>query len=155
MFFGVPSCNRQTDLYRPRLSERGAAMAEFAFVVPILMTMLFGIIEFGIAFNRVQAVEGAAREGARLASISSSDVGAIETRAQASLAGIDFDPGDLTIIVRDGDNNEVTGGNHPCQYSQFGKPVSVDVVLKHNITVPFVDTWQLDLTGQAVFRCEA
>ena len=38
-------------------------MAEFALVLPLLLILLFGIVEFGIAFNRAQAVEAAAREG--------------------------------------------------------------------------------------------
>jgi len=37
---------------RPRGErERGAAAVEFALVVPILMTIIIGIVEFGMAFN--------------------------------------------------------------------------------------------------------
>ena len=32
-------------------NERGQTMTEFAFVLPILLVMLFGIIQFGIIFN--------------------------------------------------------------------------------------------------------
>ena len=53
-------------------TDSGTSLAEFAIVLPVLILILFGIIEFGIAFNRAQAVEAAAREGGRIASLGSS-----------------------------------------------------------------------------------
>ncbi|HZA91587.1 MAG TPA: TadE family protein [Gemmatimonadales bacterium] len=50
---------------RGRRSERGQALAEFALVLPLLMLLIGGIIEFGRAWNIKQAVTDAAREGAR------------------------------------------------------------------------------------------
>lgn len=47
----------------------GAATVEMAVVTPLLLTMLFGIIEFGYAFTARQALVTAAREGARLAAM--------------------------------------------------------------------------------------
>ena len=37
--------------------ERGASLAEFALVLPVLLMILFGIIEFGMVYSRSQAVE--------------------------------------------------------------------------------------------------
>ena len=49
--------------------EDGAAAVEFALLLPLLVLLLFGIIQFGIAFNaRIQATN-AAREAARMAVI--------------------------------------------------------------------------------------
>ena len=45
--------------------ERGAAVVEFALVVPILLMLLVGIIEFGRAYNVMISIQGASREGAR------------------------------------------------------------------------------------------
>ena len=45
--------------------DRGAAMVELALVLPILVMLLVGIIEFGRAYNSQVAIQGAAREGAR------------------------------------------------------------------------------------------
>jgi Flp pilus assembly protein TadG len=47
--------------------ERGAAVVEFAFVIPVLAALVFGIIEFGFAFNSQLEIRSASREGARLA----------------------------------------------------------------------------------------
>lgn len=51
-------------------SERGQTMTEFAIVLPILVVLLFGIIQFGIAFNNYVTITDAARAGARKAAVS-------------------------------------------------------------------------------------
>jgi Flp pilus assembly protein TadG len=47
--------------------EKGAELVEFAIVLPLLLLVLFGIIDFGMLFHRYQVVTNAAREGARVA----------------------------------------------------------------------------------------
>jgi len=50
-----------------RRDQQGAAAVEFALLLPLLVLLLFGMIEFGFAFNsRIQATN-AAREAARRA----------------------------------------------------------------------------------------
>jgi Flp pilus assembly protein TadG len=46
-------------------NERGAVAAEFALLLPVLFTILFGIIEFGMIMYGREVVTNAAREGAR------------------------------------------------------------------------------------------
>ena len=53
--------------------EDGAAAVEFALLLPLLVLLLFGFIQFGTAFNtRIQATN-AAREAARLAVVGIDD----------------------------------------------------------------------------------
>lgn len=47
--------------------KRGAAIVEFAVVLPLLLILLFGIIEFGWVFMVRQTLTNAAREGVRVA----------------------------------------------------------------------------------------
>lgn len=47
-----------------RRSERGAALAEFALVLPILAILVFGTIDLGRVFRLNTRLENAAREGA-------------------------------------------------------------------------------------------
>jgi Flp pilus assembly protein TadG len=54
---------------RVRRSRWAAAAVEMAIVTPILLTMLFGIIEYGWVFTVRQALVTAAREGARTAAL--------------------------------------------------------------------------------------
>lgn len=53
-----------------RKNERGAAAVEFAIVLPVLLLILMGIIEFGHAYNAQLTVTQAAREGVRVMAIS-------------------------------------------------------------------------------------
>ncbi len=46
-------------------SDRGAAAVEFALVFPVLVLILFGIVEFGSIYNAQLMLTSAAREGAR------------------------------------------------------------------------------------------
>lgn len=58
-------------------SETGAAAVEFALVLPILVLLIFGIVDFGRAFNAQVTITHAAREGARVWAL-----GGTETEAQ-------------------------------------------------------------------------
>jgi Flp pilus assembly protein TadG len=51
--------------------ERGAALVEFALVLPLLLVVIAGVVDFGFLFQRYEVVTNAAREGARLASLPS------------------------------------------------------------------------------------
>ena len=53
---------------RLRLDESGAALVEFALVLPLFVLQLFGLIEFGRFVAVSTAVETASREAARFAS---------------------------------------------------------------------------------------
>jgi len=52
--------------------SRAAAVVEFAVVLPLLLTILFGIIEYGWVFMVRQTLQTAAREGCRLAVLQTS-----------------------------------------------------------------------------------
>ncbi len=93
-------------LRRARLrfhSEGGAAAVEFALVVPLLLTLLFGIIEFGAAYNAQILVTNAAREAVRAANVAEAAVStedrrsAAEAAASAALAPIGVKPSSITF----------------------------------------------------------
>lgn len=52
--------------------SRAGAIVEFAVVLPLLLTILFGIIEYGWIFMVRQTLQHAAREGCRLAVLQTS-----------------------------------------------------------------------------------
>jgi len=52
---------------RWRRDDRGTALIEMAFTLPLLLLISIGIIEFGRAFQTWQILTNAAREGARVA----------------------------------------------------------------------------------------
>ena len=46
-------------------NQNGAAMVEFAIVLPLLLILVFGIIEFGVMFYDKAVITNASREGVR------------------------------------------------------------------------------------------
>jgi Flp pilus assembly protein TadG len=52
---------------RNKTGERGAALVEFALVLPLFLMITFGMLTAGIAFNHKIDLSHAAREGARYA----------------------------------------------------------------------------------------
>jgi Flp pilus assembly protein TadG len=53
-----------------RRREQGAALVELALILPLLLVVIAGIVDFGFAFQRYEVITNAAREGARLGSMS-------------------------------------------------------------------------------------
>jgi len=54
---------------RLKINDRGASLIEFALVTPLLLALVLGIIEFGWVYNGYITLNGATREGARIATI--------------------------------------------------------------------------------------
>jgi Flp pilus assembly protein TadG len=50
-------------------SEDGQAIVEFAIVLPLLVLLVFGIAQFGVAFRNYLAITDAARVAARAAAV--------------------------------------------------------------------------------------
>jgi len=75
-------------------------MTEFALVLPVLLLVLFAIVQFGIIFNRYIAVTDAVRAGARKAAVSRQTTDPIGTTKQAVIAAagdITIDPNSITV----------------------------------------------------------
>ncbi len=99
---------------RPRArsaSARGAAAVEFALVLPLLLAVCLGAIEWGFHFYEREIVVNAAREGARAGSIADAagdPGGTAELRAKAYLSFSGIDPtactatadADTTLSIR-------------------------------------------------------
>ncbi|HVI97025.1 MAG TPA: TadE/TadG family type IV pilus assembly protein, partial [Anaeromyxobacter sp.] len=69
-----------------RRHERGAAAVEFALVLPLLLVLLLGAIDWGYFFFLQEVVVNAAREGARAGSVIG-DATASDAAAQTRATG--------------------------------------------------------------------
>lgn len=56
-------------VWRRRRGERGSAIIEAAFVTPVFLLLLFGILEYGLLFRDNLTTNNASQEGARAASV--------------------------------------------------------------------------------------
>lgn len=81
-------------------SENGQTMTEFALVLPLLVMLLFGIIQFGITFNNYVTLTDAVRAGARKGAVAR-HLGnpAGETEKQVRAAATDLKGSDLQVSV--------------------------------------------------------
>jgi Flp pilus assembly protein TadG len=68
-------------LYKRR---RGQALVEFALIVPMLLLLVMGVVEFGRAWNVYQTLTDAAREGARTAVLARPTIDADTVAAAAN-----------------------------------------------------------------------
>jgi len=96
-------------LRRWKRDEGGQAAVEFALVLPFLLVLLVGIVEFGRAWNEHQVITDAARETARRAAIADTPTTAadLENTAKAAMAaaGINPDSAEITLDNWDGERD--------------------------------------------------
>ena len=64
-------------------NQRGQAVIELALTLPLLLMVVFGIIDFGFMFQRYESVTNAAREGARLGVLQAAGYTATEAQNRA------------------------------------------------------------------------
>ena len=82
------------NLYRRLACDKGAELIEFALVFPLLLLVMFGIMDFGLLFQRYETVTNAAREGARVAVLPGYAQADVEARVRQYLtaAGLTSTP---------------------------------------------------------------
>jgi Flp pilus assembly protein TadG len=116
--------------------------------------LLFGIIEFSVAYNRAQALHAAAREGARLGSLPESDVGTIKSRVNDAFAGVTFD-GNPVITVSSNGGAALPNTAVPCGPPALpNSTVEVKVTVPEEVDIPLMGARSVTLTGEGVFKCE-
>ena len=117
--------------------ERGAALVEFALILPILVLFLFGIVEFGRAYSARIQLTSAVREGARAVALGDDGVAA----TQAGAPGLS--PALATSQIN---ANSCTGPAAPPN-------ATVSATYPFDYTIPLfgTGTWTLRATG--VMRC--
>lgn len=94
--------------------EGGQAFVEFLLVVPALLFLVVGILEFGVAWRTNQVVTNTTREGARVAVLPdpSGTLGNVMTAIQTRLAsgGLDPDQAVVQILCQNGSGSACFGG---------------------------------------------
>lgn len=131
--------------------EHGASAVEFAIVASLLFVVLFGTVQFGMAFNRAQGLEAAAREGARTASVGAT-YGEIAARVRAAQSL--FDPADVEVTT----SPVTAGGTRPCAVAGQGADVTVTArvapAARYAITIPVWGNREITYNAAGTFRCE-
>ena len=85
---------------RPRtVGSSGQSLIEFALVLPMLLVLVFGIVEFGNAWRHYQLITNTAREGAREAVLITSSAATVTTVISERLNGSGLDPAQATVTL--------------------------------------------------------
>ncbi len=80
-----------------RLTNRkGQSLVETALVLPVILLILTGIVDFGLLFNNYMMVSNASREGARTAAIGSTDE---KIRTVVNTVAASLDTSKLTVTI--------------------------------------------------------
>ena len=97
----IRSADGRLEPTRTMSSESGVALIEFAFVLPILLVLAMGMLDFGRAFHMKSILDQAAREGARVAVVTSPDVDIVEDHVNKVLASGGITPTSVTVVGPD------------------------------------------------------
>lgn len=118
------------------IRERGTSAVEFALVVPMFITLAFGIIEYGNYFKLVNQADSAAMVGAR--SLSLNNTTTVAKDAAAAAAGSSFSASDFVPTACSSTNSSATMVVNKTYVKLFG-------------LVPTPAT----VKGKGVVRCES
>jgi Flp pilus assembly protein TadG len=129
---------------RRRRGERGAAAVEFALLAPIVLLLVFGIIQYGLYFWADQGGSDAGRDAARLSAVGKpTDCTTFRANVTAPIdsMGNNFD---ITRTYTDSDNDGLI---------EVGDTVNVTVTFDSIDLqipfVPFIDNGQVSSTAKA------
>jgi Flp pilus assembly protein TadG len=124
-----------------RGKRRGAAAVEFAVAAPLLLLLVFGLIEVGQFVNIAQVVSNASREGARLAArvttptASSVDSGVREYLKDAldsyGISSSQIDNTSTVAVAVKANSTTLSSGTNLSAYPT-GTPMTVEVTISFN-----------------------
>ncbi|MEX5717737.1 TadE/TadG family type IV pilus assembly protein [Geodermatophilus maliterrae] len=121
--------------------ERGASAVEFALIVPLLVLLVLGIVEFGRGFQVQGTLSAAAREGVRLMALQN-DPAAARDAVRSAASSLDPAVTDAQIAITPASCPQGTG--------------STLVRLTVDYDMPFLTGFfgaSVELTGTGVMRC--
>jgi len=119
----------------------GQGLVEFALVLPVLLLLIIGVLDFGAAFFVKVELENSAREGANYmvynaASVRTGGFGAIQTAVQieGENSGITIPTGNIDVKCINAAGTAVTAANCASGFTivvnaRYTMPLAVDIFL--------------------------
>ncbi len=130
-------------LHRLRREERGQALVEMALVLPLLLLLLFGVVEFSRVGHAYLTLSHAAREGARLGITGAEDT---EIEQRIAAAGVSLNQDELQITL-----------SPAAHLREYGGEFQVTLDYQVPLFLPLLDTVvpnPLPLQGRVTMRIE-
>jgi Flp pilus assembly protein TadG len=135
--------------FRKHRSRRGVALIEFAMVVPWLVLMILGIMEFGWYAKNQLTVANATREGARVASLGR-PVGEVKLRVRKSAAPIKINDDDVTLQYSRDSGSTYINVHNKVSGTQIENDAPAGSLLKVTVTAPHRSLTSLSLFGSEI-----
>jgi Flp pilus assembly protein TadG len=108
---------------------KGQSLVELAISLTILLFLLSGAVEFGMAFFQFVQLRDAAQEGALYGSMNAPDQTGIILRAQ----GASNSPIKLSTLTP-----TITYSGPPCEDPNANNAITVEIAYSHHIFMPFL-----------------
>jgi Flp pilus assembly protein TadG len=124
-----------------RKNETGAAMVEMAFVLPIFLLFILGVMEFGRAFWTLHSMQLAIDEAGRYAMVhTAASNSQIVSNAQSNLYGLDSSQFTVTATsqTNNGVNYKVIKATYAFSFIAPGILPFGDITLTRTTTVPLI-----------------
>jgi Flp pilus assembly protein TadG len=118
-------------------SERGAAAVEFAILLPLLLLLVLGTIEFGRFYNAQIVLTNAARDGVRVMAIANDPIAA-KTAAKNAAASV-------STTIPDSD---ITLSTNVCSTG-----AQVTLTIKHTLSTITGIAGPFPMAGKGVMLC--
>lgn len=129
----------------PPPRDRGASAVEFALVLPILLLLVIGILEFGRAYHVQTTLSNAARDGVRVMALQDS-AAAAKTQVRESASTLDIKNNWITVEVEP--SSACSGAG-----SVPNSTASVTIEYPLSLLSGFLPIDDLTLTGKGTMRC--
>jgi Flp pilus assembly protein TadG len=114
-------------IYMKRFTDEcGQSLVEFAIILPILLLLIMGIIEFGLIMNSCLTIQNASREGARIAIVGAADS---DIRNRIISDSPNLQTADLTIDI-----TPVEGSR------SSGDTITVAISYNYHLVTPFISS---------------
>lgn len=116
---------------KDKKSQRGQSLVELALSLMVILMLLMGAVDFGIALFAYVSMRDAAQDGAIYGSINPTDVTGIKNRAVDAASD---------VIAVDPDNVIVTINGSACEGLTSGTPNTLQVLITHQhpVSTPLV-----------------
>jgi Flp pilus assembly protein TadG len=124
--------------------EDGAAAIEFALISTVLILILGGMLEFGREYSKYQILQGASREGARLAAVRATNEEVVDRVYEAAEP---FSPTTSPAVSTE-------SGASECSILTTGESVTVGWTQEFHLDIAFWDVVTFNRPIEGVFRCE-
>jgi len=124
-------------------NNKGQALVEFAIILPIILLLIMGIVQFGMMINSYLAIQYAAREGARAGIVGSTDS---EIKNLITADSPSLDSSKLTVTITPALSNRKSGDT-----------LTVKISYSYNLTIPVISSIfknSIILSSQTSMRIE-